>query len=461
MPASLRLALSLVVASALATPMARPCRASAQQEDAQLRFERANAHLARGLRARGRARERELSLALEAYLGVLQLGTRTRNVIFNTALTLAELGRREEAFNYYSEYLRAFDLTDDERAEGQRRLDAIRPHVAVLRIESDPEGAQVRVGRRDLPVRGATPIELAVPPGTHRVFVTREGYVEATSEATAALATTTRVALELVPQPVPVQIIAPPGGVLTLDGRRIEPGRATAVPPGPHVVRLEVAGAPPVERHFEVNAGDRPLVLELSAPSTAAHITLTVDAPAELFVDDLRVAHGTRFDLALAPGLHRVFLFAPGYTPLERTLSLAPAQTMRLSVDLGVDPDTTGLHTARAILGTFALLGLGASIGLGVHALQLSDEWNRQNEARWNNPQRSAPTIAELNELADRVDDAALLTDIAFGATAVIGIAALVVVLLEPARREESTMSIAAAPTAGSGAVAVLTGRMP
>ncbi len=79
--------------------------ATAQQEEAALLFERGNQHLARGLRTHGRTRSRELNEALDAYLGVLRLGARTRNVVFNVALALAELGRDDEAFNYFSEYL--------------------------------------------------------------------------------------------------------------------------------------------------------------------------------------------------------------------------------------------------------------------------------------------------------------------------------------------------------------------
>src|SRR5690606_36466893 len=105
------------------------------------------------------------------------------------------------------------------------------------RVESTPPGADVRVGRRDLPVRGATPIELALPPGTHPLFLTRAGYAEASGEASATVGSTATVSLALTPEPIAVQVLAPAHGRLTLDDEVIEPGRTLAVAPGAHLVR--------------------------------------------------------------------------------------------------------------------------------------------------------------------------------------------------------------------------------
>lgn len=439
----------LLVALALASTLGPACpRAFAQSEEARLLFERGNDHLARALRTRARLRERELERALDAYLGVLRLGTRTRNVIFNTALTLAELGRHEEAFNYYAEYLRSFDLDEDERAEGQRRLDALRPSVAVLRVDTNPPGAAVRIGRRDLPVRGTTPIELAVAPGAHAIFATLEGHREASAEAVAVTGTSAEVSLELSPLPVSVQVIAPGQGRLTLDERVIEPGRTIEVEPGAHLLRLEVEGSPPVERRFEVSAGDPPLVLELAVPPPRfARLTVSVDTPAEVLLDELLVGRGQSLAIDAAPGRHELYIRAPGRSPLSHALALEPGQALRLDVSLAALPDETPLHIARAVLGGAALLSAATSIGLGVHALDLSAEWNQKNADRWADfqPPRE-PTIAELHALGERVEAAALATDILFGTTAALGIAALITLFIPPPRGEESTVRVSAVP---------------
>ena len=172
-----RASLSLLVALACTIPMLlSPSSASAQEEEARILFEQGNEHLARGMRGPARRRAAALSEAVDAYLGVLRLGARTRNVIFNLGLASERLERHNDAFNYYAEYLRSFDLTADERAEGTRRLTAVRSEVAVLSIRSTPEGADVRIDRNDLPVRGQTPLELALPEGAHTVLLTHRGY---------------------------------------------------------------------------------------------------------------------------------------------------------------------------------------------------------------------------------------------------------------------------------------------
>lgn len=444
-----RIAVLAVLLGSLA-PLATPAPAYAQTEEARILFERGNEHLARGLRARGRARERELSQALDAYLGVLRLNARTRNVVFNLALTLAELGRTDEAFNYYSEYLRVFDLSDDERSEGQRRLDALRPSVAVLRIESAPEGAEVRVDRRDLPVRGTTPLELAVAPGSHEVFLTRPGFVESSMTGTAAVGRSARVWVELAARPVDVQVIAPGVGTLTLDGQPIAAGRTVQVAPGPHVVRLEVPGAPPIERRFEVAAGDAPLVLELSASGMPAgpRLAMSIDTHADVFVDNLRVGQGARLEIPMPPGPHEVRVVAPGRTPLVHHVSLEPQETLRLSVQLGHAPDATGVHAARAVLGVLAAGAVATSIGLYARAQGLWDQWNREIA------QQTMPARYYL-DLADRVEEAALATDIALSITAGVGLAALITLFVDPGSPGESTVEVGAAPTPGGGVASV------
>ena len=43
-----------------------------------------------------------------------------------------------------------------------------------LRIVTDPPGATVWVNRKDLAPRGETPFELALPEGSHQLFVERQ-----------------------------------------------------------------------------------------------------------------------------------------------------------------------------------------------------------------------------------------------------------------------------------------------
>ncbi len=331
-------------------------------------------------------------------------------------------------------------------------FDALRPRVAVLRIESTPEGAEIRIDWRDLPVRGTTPIELAVPAGSHTVYASHEGYEERSATAEASVGSSAAVQLALDPTPIDVQVIAPSVGRLTLDGEAIEPGRHVPVAPGPHVVRLEVPNAPPIERRFEVAAGAEPLALELSAPATATEtrVAMTVDAPAEVFVDNVRTAEGEQVDLPVQPGPHVLRLSAPGRTPLTHRITLREGERASLDVHLGQRADSTGLDIARVLLASLTGAGLAVWAGLSVRALDLSNQWNSdvQQHNMGQDPSR-AMLIAE----GHAVEDAALMADIALGITAGLAVTTLILLLVSPGSDEASSVQVGATPMRNGGMV--------
>lgn len=429
----------------------------AQEEEARLLFERGNEHLARAMRARGRRRTRELRQALDAYHGCLRLGARTRNVVFNLALTLQELGREPEAFNYYSHYLRSFELSAEDRIEGERRIAGVRPNVAVVSIESSPSGAEVRVDRRDLPVRGQTPLELALPPGEHTLFLTLDGYREATATATVSVGQTARAGVELAGEPVPVQFIVPGGGQLTLDGHPIDAGRAIPVSPGPHVVRLQLPGTRPVERRFEVAPGAEPMTLELAAGAAATHsrIALSIDRASSVFLDGVGVGYGARVETPVPPGDHVVRVETPGYNAASHRFTLGPGQQLSLSVVMGEHPDAGGLNAARGVTGVFAGLGAVASAVLIGLAFDLRSQWDDRIARQ---PDTGADE-GDLIGIANRLEGTALAADIALSATVVLGTLAVIFFAISPGDDVESTIEVAATPALG-GATLALRGRM-
>ncbi len=436
----LRPALSAVALVAVALLAAAPvltwtAPAEAQEEEARLLFERGNRPLTAGLRARGGRRTRELQQALDAYLQVMRLGARTRNVVFNLGITLQELERPEEAFNAFSEYLRGFELSPEDRAAGEQRLEALRPQVAVVRVESTPPGAEVRVDRRDLPPRGTTPLEIAVAPGTRRLILSREGYQEARAEATVAVGSRADVTATLEPAPVSVQFIAPGGGRLTLDDAEIVAGRAVEVTPGAHVVRLEVPGAPPVERRFEVAPGAPPMVLELSATAVAqgeGRVLVSSNVAAQVTLDGEPAGSGERLELSPPPGAHVLTITAEGHRPVTHRFSVADGETLRLRGVLDPHGPPGGLIAGRLILGVLALGGLATGVAL------LVEEGDAH--AAWVNDYTDAN--------ADRLEAAQLAVDVTMGLTAALGVAALVLLFLDEG---DSSIEVGAAPTPGGG----------
>jgi tetratricopeptide (TPR) repeat protein len=166
----------LIALLGLGSPIVAAAQGTTENAEARTYFEEGNRLYQEASRARESQRTKLLQRSLEAYVDSLQI-VRSRNALFNAAIVLDELGRHDEAFNYFSEYLRIEGLPAADRDDATARRDALRMKVAVLRVVTDPAGALLWVDRKDLAPRGETPIELALPPGKHSTFIEKEGYV--------------------------------------------------------------------------------------------------------------------------------------------------------------------------------------------------------------------------------------------------------------------------------------------
>jgi len=200
---------TIVIATCLVSPAFSVAQSTSENAEARVYFQEGNRLFQQASRADGSKRITLLQRSLEAYVDSLQI-VRSRNALFNAAIVLEELDRNDESFNYYTEYLRIEGLTETDREEAAKRRDALRPKVAVLRVSSEPEAAQLWIDRKDLAARGATPIELAVAPGQHQVFVEKEGYFPTERAMTMVRGEATVLELTLEALPVePVVEVAP------------------------------------------------------------------------------------------------------------------------------------------------------------------------------------------------------------------------------------------------------------
>jgi hypothetical protein len=165
----------LVAILGLGSPSLATAQSTSENAEARVYFEEGNRLYEQANRARDAQRVTLLQRSLEAYVDSLRI-VRSRNALFNAAIVLGELGRNDESFNYFSEYLRIEGLPAEDRKDASRRRDALRSEVAVLEVTTEPAGALLWVDRKDLAPRGETPIELALPSGEHRIFIERDGY---------------------------------------------------------------------------------------------------------------------------------------------------------------------------------------------------------------------------------------------------------------------------------------------
>ena len=98
-----------------------------------------------------------------------------RNVEFNIARCLEKLRRFDEAFRAWS----ALDERACPRPSARslrESIDRLRPQLALLRVDSEPPGAEIYLGRRDLGSLGQTPKLIAVPEGKATLVLDRDGH---------------------------------------------------------------------------------------------------------------------------------------------------------------------------------------------------------------------------------------------------------------------------------------------
>lgn len=140
--------------------------------------------------------------------------------------------------------------------EGEVRDVLLEAQLASLRVSSQPEGAQVRIGDEDV---GATPLQIELDPGTHQVRVELEGHephaepVAVAAGGSASLSVTLR-AIEEAPTPSMMVTMARGTGTLAiattpwcevfLGSRRLGTTPLTNVrlPVGRHVLTLRSPG---------------------------------------------------------------------------------------------------------------------------------------------------------------------------------------------------------------------------
>ncbi len=201
-----RLPLVLVALLGLTSPSTAAAQGTSENAEARVYFQEGNRLYEQASDARGAQRTTLLQRSLEAYVDSLRI-VRSRNALFNAAIVLGELGRNDESFNYFGEYLRIDGLSAADREEATRRRDELRSEVAVLQVTTEPEGALLWVDRKDLAPRGETPIELALPPGEHRTFIEKDGYTSV--ERTQKSVQGETAVMELVLLPLPIEPVVP------------------------------------------------------------------------------------------------------------------------------------------------------------------------------------------------------------------------------------------------------------
>ncbi|WNG43495.1 TonB-dependent receptor [Archangium minus] len=324
------LRLGSLILSLLLVPMAALANNTADEAD--VAFEVGNAAYDRGLYIE----------ALRSYFASYRL-VPNRNVLFNIARCYEALSRYNEAYRYYNdlaqEYIPAID-----KAKVNQALERLRPKVALVRVITEPAGAEVLVDREDLGVRGLSPRTLALPPGPHKVMVRKEGYrsAEQTIQLLRGQSVEQEFKLELITGEV--ELAGTPYGAevrATPDGPVLGtvPGRLRFTP-GPHVLHVRAPGYNSAQLLVDVPA-DASVTLqvalrELEQPTGRIIVTANRDNAAVRV--DGHPSGFTPMVLTLPEGEHNLEVESRDVYPVRQLVTVVANQDTKFHAELRYEP---------------------------------------------------------------------------------------------------------------------------
>ncbi len=144
-------------------------------------------------------------------------------------------------------------LLHEMQASGANMSAPMPPRQTRLMIMADVDGARATIDGEE----GAAPLVKQVKPGEHTVLVTAAGYFPLTVKARAVDGEMVPVDVQLKPRPALLDVAAPGGSHVTIDGRPLgnAPVAGAEVPAGKHLVTVTHSGRIPYAREIELAYG--------------------------------------------------------------------------------------------------------------------------------------------------------------------------------------------------------------
>ncbi|WP_223757739.1 TonB-dependent receptor domain-containing protein [Myxococcus sp. RHSTA-1-4] len=312
--------------------LSSPVLADNNADEAEIAFELGNDAYSRG----------EYAEALRSYFTSYRL-VPNRNVLFNIARCFEALNKFNEAYRYYNDLLTE-DLPSEDASEVTRSLDRLRPKVALVRVTTNPKGADVYVDRMDLGSRGRSPQTLALTPGRHKIMVKKDGYRPA--EATVALArgreaeqtfelTLITGGVDLSGTPEGAEVRDSPNGPVI--GRL--PARVR-LPPGQRVLYVRAPGYAPAQYVVDVPAdGSVPLAVALGAQDRpTGRLVVTANRDGAAVRVDGKPAGFTPTVVTLPEGEHTLEVESREVRPLRQSVTVVADQEVKVHAELRYAP---------------------------------------------------------------------------------------------------------------------------
>jgi hypothetical protein len=279
--------------------------------------------------------------ALEAFLRAYRAAPSSR-ALYNIGLC-AQLAHRDAmAFAYYEEFLAATDADPGLRSDATTRHDALARTLALVRVESDPPGAEIFADQRDHGSLGHTPRTIALTPGAHHLELALADHADGAADVTATAGESHDVHTTLTAFTGTLTIHASASGatIVARNGageHTVTADAASALPVGHYTVTASAPGHrdASVEVQIVRDASEqRTLTLEVIPAPTGGLLVTTGDVHARVRVDGTDRAETPARVAALAVGTHEIAISADGYLDWHGSVDVAQDRTAFVSVTL-------------------------------------------------------------------------------------------------------------------------------
>jgi hypothetical protein len=341
-------------------------------------------------------------------------------IAFNIALCFQSLSRKEEAFQYLTEYLASDDADPERRDYAAKAVATLTPSLSLVRIESVPRGGLIYVDRRELGSYGTTPKTVALTPGEHQVWVELEGYRPATGELVARKGEqqSFSLALERIVGTLKVSSTAPGRiRVRTPSGETLAQGSSpleATLPPGGYEVSVVADGHLPWTGLARVEAEQAASVAAAPLPASEATGTITVTSNVPGALVELN-GEPAGFSPVVLPsvrvGPQRLRVASPDLLPWTGSVDVTADQRSWLTVSLE-EPPSERISPATWVAASVGAASLATAGVLGIFA------------ARTHSDFENAEAGAERNALRERGITLNTATDVALVSGAVAMVAA-------------------------------------
>jgi hypothetical protein len=313
--------------------------------------------------------------------------------MYNIALCEEATGKYQHAVDHYQQFLIEAESRDaDFLALARAKLTALRKRIgAVLRIDSDPPGATVRINDK---LKGHTPLRLDILEGKHLIRVSRKGSrsSERKIEIRAGEDAHEKFALDSVGA-VTLSVTPSDAEIRRLDIEDVATGNYQAnLSPGTYKFEVSLIGYRTRTISVKVKAGSNiQKRVRLEARSSTGVLTLTSDTSGAnvtvdgIIVGSMRQREGEEtpsLERRLTSGNHVVIVEARGQEPWSDRFHLEPGETF--SVDLKFRTESKGRKIARWSLSAAGAAALVAGIALGGLAIAdvRSDDQDRHDRGK-------------------------------------------------------------------------------